>query len=241
MRFYRSIAIIGGLGPHAGAHALSALLHTAASGFGAVEDYEYPEVFLHSVPFKGSDQTGILDPAQILSQLRASLATVQSAGAQLALIACNSSHVLLPQLQASTSLEIVSLIDAARAALDAAPRGRFAVLSSASVRAAGLYRDILPPRAPPLIALSDAQQRRLDGLIGRCMPGAGSVALIEELHSLVRELARQGAEGILLGCTELSWAASLAPFPLPALDSLAAASHCILKRATQPLKFGSSV
>jgi aspartate/glutamate racemase len=44
MKFKRTIGLIGGLGPFAGAYALNRLFEMAASDYGCEEDEDFPEI-----------------------------------------------------------------------------------------------------------------------------------------------------------------------------------------------------
>ena len=70
MKFKRTIGLIGGLGPFAGAYALNRLFEMAASDYGCEEDEDFPEIILSSVPFKGTSLAGLQENNAVKTALR---------------------------------------------------------------------------------------------------------------------------------------------------------------------------
>jgi aspartate racemase len=227
MLFKHSIGIVGGAGPHAGAYAFHSLLKEAHR-MGAYADHEYPEVLVHSVPFVSFDTTGVTDGASVQCQIMSSLRTLERAGVKLALIACNSSHEFFDALKTSTSVRLVSLVAAAQVSIERSSATRFAALSSASARTAGLFRAVTEGAGKTFVELSDEQQGRVNELIGECMNGQYSIKLMSDLTSIATQLKGDGVQQLLIGCTELSWLASHCSLPLPAVDSLEEATRALL-------------
>jgi len=64
-----TIGILGGMGPSASADFYSRIIRIFQERHGAVQDTDYPPMFIYSLPLKGFNETGIVDKGLVLTQL----------------------------------------------------------------------------------------------------------------------------------------------------------------------------
>ncbi len=204
MRFERTIGLIGGLGPFAGAYALTRLLEKAATLYGCKQDEEFPEVILCSVPFKGTSPAGLQRDNSVKADLIESLRGLECCGVKTATILCNSSHVYLPELARTNRIGLISLIDAPFHRLSKSDRTEFCVLCSRSARESGLFNELARRTGKRLVRLSDKAERLTDKLIHRGMLATLSSKHVRELQTLIEEVSSRGTRAVIIGCTELS-------------------------------------
>ncbi len=112
MRQERLIGIVGGLGPFAHIDFERKLLDAARELIGARRDQDFPQWVLSSIP-RTPDRTEAYfgeadDPTPVLLR---SLERVQGAGADFAVIACNTAHLFLERVREQSPAPIVSLIE----------------------------------------------------------------------------------------------------------------------------------
>lgn len=124
-------------------------------------------------------------------------------------LACNTAHLLLPQLQACIAGQFVSLIDTTVGHLNARAVNKVGLLASPTTIRTGLYEHPLSEQGIQTIVPSAHNVDRIETLIRRII--GGERVPIAELSSVARDLERRGAELILLGCTELSVIAGQEP------------------------------
>lgn len=223
MRQQRLIGIVGGLGPFAHIDFERKLLDAARRLVGARRDQDFPQWVLSSIP-QTPDRTEAFfgeaeDPTPVLLR---SLERVQGAGADFAVVSCNTAHLFLERVRDQSPVPIISLIEVtADEAARIAPRGSVGLLATSGTLRSRLYHDPLEARALRSVSPFDledgaALQRRnvMEPIYGPFVDGrhqgggiktdGGSTearALLEEAAG--RLVADGGADVLIAGCTEI--------------------------------------
>jgi aspartate racemase len=177
----KTIGIIGGAGPRAGACLLERLVRAAQRRYGCWQDSDFPKIILLSVPFSQMLE-GAVNAAQIREQLRDALEELRRGGAAVMAIACNTLYGFL-------DAPIGQLISLPQLAIQAAASPL--VLCTTTSRQMGVY-------PAEWTYLDPSAQKQLDGAITQLLQGADADGLIREI------LDHQEATTVVLGCTELS-------------------------------------
>jgi aspartate racemase len=145
--------------------------------------------------------------------LRDSALLLQQMGASHVVYPCNTAHYFLPHLLRTDSghppvrVPIVDMIDAAVEAAATARLTRIGLLATTGTIESGLYQDALRNARIEVLLPTPREQ---DDLVMETVYGAHGVkaghttGLVSQLaYEAARRLAARGAEGIILGCTEL--------------------------------------
>jgi aspartate racemase len=214
-----TLGIIGGLGPLVGAHFLSLLFEMTD----AVADADYPDLLLSSLS-STPDRTAYLldarapDPTPALLRAARSLS---DGGADLLLLLCHTAHAFLPDLRARVSVPILDLVSLGVSAAAEAGVRRLGVLCSEGTVRARLYDAAAAFFGIQVLYPPPSVRRDLHAFIYHRLK-SGSAGGEGALLAAALSLADGGAEGILLGCTELSLPAATGAvsLPLPCLDPL---------------------
>jgi aspartate racemase len=196
----KKIGIIGGIGATAGARLLD-LLFKAYQKNGASVDSDFPEVFLHSLSMTGMDETGIADYDIVEENLIASVELLNHAGAEVIMVACNTVHLMRKVLQSYSAATILNMIDAAVCSVGSAKK--VGVISSASTKQSKLYQNALEVLGIEVFQTTESQQKTVDGIIAKVIAGKSGTAEQLLLASIADSMRKNGAEQIILGCTEL--------------------------------------
>jgi len=196
------------MGPEASAYFYHLLIRMAHTTYAAVQDSDFPPVLIYNLPLEGFDERGIVDAEAVRDQLICGVQKLESAGADLVIIACNTVHVFQESMQAQIRIPLLSIVDETVA--EVCSRGYKAVglLTSASTRAHNLYTDKLVVRGVCPVVVNPAQQEQLDAVILHVMAGVQGAEDGAVLQEISGALYARGAEAIILGCTELPLAAS---------------------------------
>ena len=103
---YKIIGVIGGMGPAATAD----LLNKITDVTDAKNDQEHVRVIIDSnINIPDRTEAILHGGADPLPELKASAELLEKAGADMIIIACNTAHYYLPELQESTPLPIISM------------------------------------------------------------------------------------------------------------------------------------
>lgn len=187
----KSIGIIGGAGPLAGALLLERVLTLAGKKYGCYRDADFPAVFLISFPFSEMLVPGF-DVEKVKNELSSCLAQLRQNGASILAIACNTLHVFLDGEDKQDDLVHLPQVLAAEVTNVEDPL----VLCTSTSAQFGLHRRFFSCRYP-----DSATQKRVDQLIDHILKGEDRQTILEELKRLIQS---QDTMTIILGCTELS-------------------------------------
>ena len=217
------IGIVGGLGPYAHVDFERKLLAAAHRLLGASTDQDYPEWVLSSVP-PTPDRTLALrgESDDALPALLKSLRRLEAAGAEFAVVACNTAHAYFPQLRAEGVLPLLDMVALAAAHVAGRwPGLPIGILATTGTLTSGLYHDALRERnsepvtlldldggqdlqerhvMTPIYGELDGANRRPDG-IKAAGPNADHAAALEAGAFLLAD--HFDAAAIIAACTEI--------------------------------------
>lgn len=118
-------------------------------------------------------------------------------------IACNTAHILLPNLQAVSKLPFVSMIEETVKQVNQDSMKKIGLLSTPSTIKYGLYQDALKEYGISYVIPSQKQIAILEKIIRNTLSGKLFKSDTTQLEKIADDLKKKGAEGIILGCTEL--------------------------------------
>ena len=154
-------------------------------------------------------------------------------GAEALLICTNTMHRIAPQVQASTDVPLLHIADATADAVLAAGLSQVALLGTRFTMEQAFMRDHLAARGIQCLVPEESERAEVHRIIfeelcrGQVLEGSR-----QNLIAQVQQLAALGAQGVILGCTELTM--SLRPgdggvpgFDTTALHAMAAVDFCL--------------
>ena len=214
------IGILGGMGPLATADLFQKItLHTAASC-----DQDHPRVCIDSNT-NISDRTAALlhGGADPVPEMVKSAQRLESIGADLLIMPCNTAHYFLPRLQAMTEIPFLSILTAAAEACKAQfPGMTVGILATKGTLSTQLYQNALGDAGVPYLIPEAAEQDALMRVIyDGVKAGKGPDAYRADLLTVVEHMMTRGAGVFLLGCTELPLAAEAVGLTVPVVDPTA--------------------
>jgi aspartate racemase len=182
-------------------------------------------LLLHSVDFAevaalqaAADWPGA---AAVLTQAARGL---RQAGAQALVVATNTMHKLAAQIEADSGLPLLHIADATGAALQAAGVQNAALLGTRfTMEDRSIVADRLAQGFGLHISVPDAADRALmhrviyEELCRGVVAEASRAAVV----ALIHRQAQQGAQAVILGCTEIGLLIDSACSPLPVFDTTA--------------------
>lgn len=223
------IGVLGGMGPAATVDFMSKVIRLTP----VERDQDHVPLVVVSdgrVP----DRVGPILAGRGCSPLPAmvgGIRALEAAGATCIVIPCHTAHAWLGELQASTRLPIIGIVDAVMAALErrAAPGTAIGMLATVATLRADLYQSRLEAAGHRcLIPDGGIMERLVLPAIARVKRDrAGEAAPL--LRQAVEQMREDGAAIVLLACTELPVAlAAMADPPADVLDATEAlARACI--------------
>ena len=216
------------MGPQASAKLLEVLIGMCSKDFGTKNDGDFPEIVLNSVsvPDFISNKDNLRTVFRILKK-RVEL--LEKFNPLCFGIACNTAHLLLKDLQANTNVPFVSIVDEVTKKIAKANIKKVGLLASPTTIKSGLYQDKLSEVNIELIIPSKTQVLIVENVIRNVLAGKLNKTDKQKIISVARSLTQKGAEGIILGCTELPL---IFPkdFSLPVFDSIEILARALLNK-----------
>ena len=213
MTGWRTIGVIGGMGPAATVAFLGALVTAARSEWAAAHDSGHPRVLVDSnpnVPDRNAALAGGASPGPVLADMAARL---MAQGAEVLAMPCNAAHGWADAVRAVAGECFVDIVDTAVAAAMAHRPLRIGVIAIGATLDARLY-----DRAPvPVIA---ADRGLVQPLVDRIKGGDTGADVAAAMAAIAADLVAAGADVIIAACTEVPMVLRAAPVPL--IDSTAA-------------------
>lgn len=198
----KRIGILGGMSPESTALYYEHITRTYTAQHG---DYSYPEILIYSVNFQkfvdwqrnGQWQEAACEMATALERLR-------HAGADFGLIATNTMHFVFEEVQQAVHMPLLSIVDATvEAILDAGLRS-VGLLGTLFTMRERFFLDGLERSGIAALVPEPGDQLRVHDVIfeelcrGEIRPESQRLFL-----QIIEHLRDRGAQGIILGCTEI--------------------------------------
>ena len=180
------------------------------------------QLVIYSVDFQAIEvlqREGRWDAAgEVLAQTGGAL---RAAGAEALLICTNTMHKVADAVEAASGLPLLHIADVTAQAIHAAGHTRVALLGTRFTMEQAFYRDRLSARHGIEVLIPEEEdRRRIHAIIydELCL-GRIEDASRAELIAIIGRLAQRGAQGAILGCTELPLLLGPAVAPLPVYDT----------------------
>ena len=147
---------------------------------------------------------------------------LQAAGAQGLLIATNTMHKVAEQVQAATNLPLIHIADTTANAIKQQGFTKIALLGTQFTMTEDFYKQrLIDASLQVLIPDIDARAEVHRIIYDELCQGQLLASSRQYYTQVINELAAQGAEGVILGCTEIGLLISQADSPIPVFDTTA--------------------
>ncbi len=199
------------------------------------------KLVLHSVDFAEIDalqHAGDWDTAG--AQLAAAARGLRLAGAEAIVVCTNTMHRVAPAIEAAIDIPLLHIADATAQRIRAAGLSRVALLGTRFTMEQSFYRDRIEAAGIAVLTPDAAQRERVHRVIydELCL-GRVVDASRDEYRAIMAELVARGAQGVILGCTEIGMLVNPGDATAPLFDTArihaeAAADWVLSSMATSP-------
>ena len=227
---HRKIGIIGGLSPES---TVSYYLHITRTYVQRFGDYGYPEIIIYSVNLENYHRWRSADRWDLVAEdLVASAKNLQKAGADFGLIATNTMHKVFDAVAGAVDLPLIHLIDATAGKAKEMGLKKLGLLGTRYTMSDGFYQDRLARHGLAAITPQAEDQAVLHDIIVRELVQGRLVEKSKAAYlRVIDKLTGLGAEGIILGCTEIPLLIQQADAPVPLLDTATLHAEAALEYA----------
>lgn len=172
-------------------------------------------------PVEELQRTGRWDEAAAL--LGAEARALEAAGAGLIVLCTNTMHKLADEIAATVAIPFVHIADATAAAVKQAGHTRVGLLATAYTMEQDFYVGRLRERHGLDVRVPNEGDRRIvhDVIYDELCRGVVRDGSREQYRRVIAALVDDGAEAILLGCTEIDLLINQDDSPVPVFDTTA--------------------
>jgi len=227
----KSVGILGGMGPEATVDLMSRVIKATP----AQDDRDHIRMVVDNNPQVPSriaalQEGGGESPVPCLQDMARRLAMW---GVDFLAMPCNTAHYYHAQIQQAVSIPVLNMLDLSAAAIrERYPEARTVGLlaSTASVRLE-LYAPALGERGLQLLTPGPDVQDALMSVIRQIKAGIDTDGVVVALQQTADRLVQDGADVLLVACTELSIIADRVRLAGPLLDSAQVLAEAVVRYA----------
>lgn len=148
--------------------------------------------------------------------LAAGARDLEAGGAELLVLCTNTMHIVADQIEAAVSIPLLHLIDVTATAIRAAGLTTVGLLGTAFTMDAAFYRERLDTHGITALVPDAADRDLVHRIIydELCL-GIVTEASRDEYRAVIGRLIEAGAQGVILGCTEIELLIDAGDSPVP--------------------------
>ncbi|HLD07044.1 MAG TPA: amino acid racemase [Candidatus Nanoarchaeia archaeon] len=221
------LGIIGGLGPET-----SAMFCIDVNRMFMQHVQGQPHLVMDNLPISRAAERRLITGGasqEHLSLLEQSVARLSKAGCTQVAIPCNTVHTFIRQLRKISPVPILSIIEETAETCKRLRLGKAGVLASTRTMQDGLFTRELAKRQIGVVAPDAREQAWISGCIIRIIHNRTRRDDKGRMRRIMRKLQRAGAEGIILGCTDLPLLISPQDSGIPIVNALEALERAAVK------------
>lgn len=202
MKSKKVICVLGGIGPQASLYMCKLLIEMSVKFFGVKNNADFPEIILDSIPVPGFISNDC-EKEIAFKMLKKRIVRLSSCNVLCFGIACNTAHVLFGDFQAVSKIPFLSMIEEVVKKVGENKIKKVGLLASPSTVRYELYQNELIKQDVKTLLPSEKEQSFFEDVVKNVLEEKTAIEDEKQLLAVANSLKRRGAEGIILGCTEL--------------------------------------
>jgi aspartate racemase len=160
---------------------------------------------------------------------------LQTAGADLMLLCTNTMHKVASYIEAAVDIPLLHIVDVTAAAAQRAGLPRLGLLATRFTMEQPFYRDRMTSHGLEVLVPDEPDRAIVHGIIyDELCRGIVTDSSRNQVRRVIDELVARGAQGVVLGCTEIEILIQQADCPVPVLPTTALHVTAAIDAALQP-------
>lgn len=213
----KKIGILGGMGPEALSDMYLAICKYYQVNFNAKYDKDFPPMIMYSVPIPDVVES-IENEQETLIALTDASKILQVDGCDFIVIACNSVQFLLDDIRKKISIPIIGIAETVAKELQTKGYKKVGILATQTTIGKKIYDEELNKIGVSLLSPDEDNQNVVTEVIMTQLSGKASSRETQKLKNVVDILKRNGAEAILIACTDLPLVIKQADTAIPLIN-----------------------
>lgn len=198
----KTIGLIGGMSWESTISYYKMLNETIRDTLGG---YHSAKIILYSVDFDEIERNQTAQEWDCMGETLANIAlTLQNAGAEAIVLCTNTMHKVSAQIEAQITIPFIHIADATAEAVQRAGIFKVALLGTKYTMSQDFYKDHLSAQGLQVIVPDLTDQELINRVIfEELIQGIILESSRKQYLSIINKLSEQGAQGVILGCTEI--------------------------------------
>ena len=224
----KKIGIVGGLSPES---TVSYYLYITRNYTERYGNYDYPEIIIYSVSLENYHKWRRLDRWDlIVDDLVSCFKKLEKAGADFGLIATNTMHKVFEHVADAIDLPLINIIDETAIKANESGLKTVGLLGTKYTMSDGFYQERLSKFDVTAIVPNSEQQEVVHKIIVEELVRGQFLRRSKDRYiEIIHDLVSRGAEGIILGCTEIPLLVKEEDLAVQLLDTATIHSEAALK------------
>ena len=156
---------------------------------------------------------------------------LESMGAEILAMPCNSAHYWYDEIIVELNVPLIHMIEEVYLAVESEHLGRVGLLATTGTVTSVIYEDAAGD-IQVLLPTEEEQSRIHEAIYDiKLTAGGDQDAALAAFLEIIRELESRGAEGIILGCTEIPLVVRQEHVEMPLFDSTEILVQAVLREA----------
>lgn len=217
----KTIGLIGGMSWESTAHYYQQINEQIKQRLGGLHS---ARIVLYSVDFHDIERLQAAGKWNEAGEcLAAAARALVAAGAEFLVVYTNTMHKVAPAIEAAAGIPLLHIADATAEAVRSAGIRRIGLLGTRFTMEQDFYRGRLESAHGLQVLVPDDAERTIvhEVIYNELCLGVINESSRVAYRDIIRRLVAQGAEGIILGCTEIGMLVSPADSPVPVFDTTA--------------------
>ena len=224
----KTIGLIGGMSWESTLHYYQSLNEQVKQRLGGLHS---AKIVLYSVDFHDIEQlqrTGQWDEAGV--RLATAARALEAAGADVLVLCTNTMHKVAPAIEAAVAIPFLHIADPTAEAIKHAGLQRIALLGTRFTMEEDFYCGRLVAQHGLQVIVPEAPDREIvhNVIYNELCLGVIRESSRQAYREIIARLVAKGAQGIILGCTEIAMLVSPADSPVPVFDTTQLHALCAL-------------
>lgn len=214
----KTAGVMGGMGPDATVDFMAKVIALTDSG----RDQDHVHMIVDLDPTVPNRQAAIASGNDDVSDRLTTMAMrLENAGADFLVMVCNTAHIFLDGVHASTTIPFISIIDESVGEIGrVCPNTKtVGVMATDGCLETRIYQDAIRASGRTALVPDAGGIKLLMDLIHAIKAGDQGAEIAEGVQSVAQALVEEGAEVIIAGCTEIPIVFDGVGFPVPVIAS----------------------
>ncbi len=214
----KTIGLIGGISWLSSAEYYRIINEMVNSRMGGVNA---SKIILYSVNYGEIKNLTFAGDWQVISSMICDIAQkLESGGADCILIGANTMHKIAGEVQAAISVPLIHIAAATGKAIEKLHLKKVALLGTKYTMELGFYQQVLEKYNISAIIPGDEDRQYIhDAIYNEMGKNIFLPSTKEKIISIINSLATKGAEGVILGCTEIPLLIKQIDCSIPVFDT----------------------